>query len=178
MGKRSDFERIGKDFYRTFDPRAVTPLLPHLPPRTRFIEPCAGAGDLIRQLEAFGHRCTAAFDIDPRKEGIVRRDALSDPWPSNVPFATHIITNPPWSRPALHAMIESFSEILPTWLLFDADWQHTKQSAPYWPRVRKVVSVGRVRWIDGSAHDGKDNCAWYLFDRPSPIPAEAYGRVA
>ena len=30
-------------------------------------------------------------------------------------------------------------------------------------RCRKVVSVGRLKWIPGSKHTGKDNCAWYLF---------------
>ncbi len=52
MAKRSDgdFERIPNDLYRTWDPRAVRALLPHLAPRTRFVEPCAGAGDLIDQL--------------------------------------------------------------------------------------------------------------------------------
>jgi hypothetical protein len=40
------------------------------------------------------------------------------------------ITNPPWDRKILHRLIERFSAVGPTWLLFDADWMHTKQSAP------------------------------------------------
>jgi hypothetical protein len=57
---------------------------------------------------------------------------------------------------------------VPTWLLIDADWVHTKQAIPYLPRLKTIVSVGRVRWIPGSPYDGKDNCAWHLFDRPQP----------
>jgi len=50
-------------------------------------------------------------------------------------------------------------------LLFYADWMHTKQSIPYMPYCHKIVSVGRVKWIPGSKSVGKDNCAWYLFDK-------------
>ena len=53
----------------------------------------------------------------------------------------------------------------PTWLLFDADWMHTKQSAPLMPYCRAIVSVGRLKWIPDSAMTGKDNAAWYLFDQ-------------
>lgn len=78
MGKRSDFARRRNDLYRTFDPRAVAALLPHLGPFVWFYEPCAGDGVLVDQLEA----------------------------------------------------------------------------------------VGRLRWIEGTTMDGKDDCAWYLFDQP------------
>ena len=46
MGKRSDFDRIPRDYYPT-PKAAVGPLLPHLLPATLFIEPCAGEGHLI-----------------------------------------------------------------------------------------------------------------------------------
>ena len=42
----------------------------------------------------------------------------------------------------------------------------------------RIVSVGRVKWIAGSKFTGKDNAAWYLFDRPKNVPAEFYGRAA
>ena len=72
-------------------------------------------------------------------------------------------------------MILHFSAMRPTWLLFDADWVHTRQAAPYLPHLRKIVSIGRVRWIEGSKHAGKDNCAWYLFDQSFAGPAESSG---
>lgn len=75
------------------------------------------------------------------------------------------ITNPPWTRSLLHPLIVHLSNQAPTWLLFDADWMHTKQAAPYLDRLVRIVSVGRLKWIPDSKMDGKDNCAWYLFNR-------------
>jgi hypothetical protein len=41
----------------------------------------------------------------------------------------------------------------------------------------RVVSVGRVKWIEGSKSVGKDNCAWYLFDANVDTPTQFYGRI-
>lgn len=161
MGRRSAFERIGKDFYRTFDPRAVAPLLPHLSPGTRYVEPCCGSGDLIAQLDAAGHRCVEASDIDPSYPLARVRDVLEVEGCRGDVF----ITNPPWSRAILHSLIAHLSAMAPTWLLFDAAWMHTRQAAPFEPFCHAVISVGRVRWIPGTKDDGKDDAAWYLFDR-------------
>jgi len=160
MGKRSDFKRVERDFYPT-PMEAVLPLLPHLKPTTLFVEPCAGNGALMEHLEEHGHLCTDAFDIEPQRDGIRQVDALSD-W--NHAIGNVIITNPPWDRKILHPMIENFRLKMPTWLLFDADWMHTRQSAPFMPYCKKIVSVGRVKWIPDSKMTGKDNCAWYYFD--------------
>jgi hypothetical protein len=173
MGKRSSFERIERDFYPT--PReAVLPLLPHLAPGTRFVEPCAGNGALVDVLTAAGHVCARAWDIEPQRDDIDRLNALE----RLVGNIDCFITNPPWDRRTLHPMITHFSDQHPTWLLFDADWQHTRQSVPFLPRLRRIVSVGRVKWIPDSKMTGKDNCAWHLFDKPSTAAAEFYGRLA
>jgi hypothetical protein len=87
------------------------------------------------------------------------------------------ITNPPWDRKILHPLIDNFLGICPTWLLFDADWMHTKQSATFMTYCKTVVSVGRVKWIEGSKSQGKDNCAWYLFDYSSEEQTRFYGRM-
>lgn len=176
MGKRSSFQRIERDYYRTWDPRAVPPLLPHLEPGTRFIEPCAGDGTLLDQLTAAGHVCVDAWDIEPQRADILKVDALGlkiqgDERPK-------FITNPPWRRDFLHPLIAHLSDQAPTWLLFDADWKYTRQAIPFKSRLRRIVAVGRLKWIEGSPHDAKDNCAWYLFDRPDDVPAEFYGRAA
>ena len=155
MGKRSDFERVEKDLYRTIDKRAVEALEPHLVCQT-FAEPCVGEGDLKRDLESWGYECTWESDLS------TGRDALS--LTGYEMSAECIITNPPWSRPILHKMIEHFVEIARcSWLLFDADWAHTKQSAPYMKWCSDIVSVGRLIWIPGTTTSGKDNCAWYRF---------------
>ena len=169
MGKRSDFERRPMDFYATPE-AAVLPLLPYLPRQTRFCEPCAGGGDLIRHLEKHGHQCITAFDADHTKTTYPTIDATFMT-ASNLAGADYIITNPPWSRPILHPMIWRFSNLAPTWLLFDADWMFTKQSNPFMDYCRMIVAVGRVKWIEGSKNTGKDNCAWYLFGpNPKPMP--------
>ena len=176
MGKRSDFERVPRDFYPT--PReAALPLLRHLSPGTAFCEPCAGDGALIDALTSAGHVRIQAWDIEPRRADIATMDALTwDPETWVGEPINYFITNPPWDRKILHPLIVKLSDQAPTWLLFDADWMHTKQSIPFLLRLRRIVSVGRVKWIPESKMTGKDNCAWHLFDKPSSEPAEFYGR--
>lgn len=160
MGKRSNFERIERDFYPT-PYEAVVPLMSHINKQFRFSEPCAGDGSLIKHLECFGMMKYWASDIKPMANGIVEADALLVTNP--LSRADCIITNPPWDRKILHPMIEHFRTKTSTWLLFDADWMHTKQSAPYMQFCKKIVSIGRVKWIPDSKMTGKDNCCWYNF---------------
>lgn len=163
MGKRSNFKRKKKDFYQT-PPEPVLPLLKFLDRKT-FAEPCAGAGALANVLIDNGFTCTYACDIEPKHPGILQRDVLTEKFYIPHPI-DQIITNPPWSRDLLHPMIDKFSLIAPTWLLFDADWMHTKQALPYLKdNCRKIISVGRVKWFSFSKFVGKDNASWYLFDR-------------
>jgi hypothetical protein len=179
MGKRSTFPSIGKDKYRTWDKRAGPPLAQYLPWNCMFWEPCAARGDLVAMIESYGPTCVVASDKYPEHERVFRLDALTvtkDDFAATG--ATHIITNPPWTRSIMHPMIELFSGLAPTWLLFDADWVHTKQATPYLPWLRKIVSVGRLKWIPGSEHTGKDNCAWHLFDQRHSGPTEFLGRVS
>ena len=142
--------------------------MPHLDEQTWFDEPCAGDGSLVTHLTRHGHVCDYAGDIAPRADWITKRDALKLPkalWEGAECF----ITNPPWDRKILHPLIICLSDLAPTWLLFDADWMHTKQSAPFMNRCKRIVSVGRIKWIPDSKMTGKDNCAWYLFDCNAPV---------
>lgn len=154
MGKRSDFARRPMDSYQTIDARAVAPLLPFLRGVKRYAEPCAGEGHLCDHLASAGFVCTYRSDIDGGT------DAFSL---NRFGDVDAIITNPPWTREILHPMILHFQKIAPTWLLFDADWAHTKQAAPYLPQCSHIVSVGRLIWMPGTKQTGKDNCAWYRF---------------
>lgn len=173
MGKRSSFERRERDFYPT-PAEAVTPLLAHLRPGTVFAESCAGDGALMDHLTAAGHVCAWASDIEPRRPDIHENDATT----CGIGGAECFITNSPWARQILHEIIVNLSDQAPTWLLLDADWIHTRQAAPYLPRLRKIVAVGRVKWIPGSKFTGKDNCAWHLFDKPNVTAPLFYGRAA
>ena len=184
MGKRSRFDRVDKDLYRTIDTRAVDALLPFLKPRTRFAEPCIGYFDLARQLIHKGHSLYWGSDIQrlaPQIDvyGATCKvtyevcDALTLTTP--LQMADCIITNPPWSRNRdgtgiLHDMIRHFTKNSKfAWLLFDSDWAFTRQSAPFMHLCTDIVPIGRLKWIEGSDHDGKDNCSWYRFcSRPHP----------
>jgi hypothetical protein len=179
MGKRSDFEKLPRSRYIT-PLSALLPLLPHLPDNTRFLEPCAAGFQLAEKLEEVGHECVDAWDIEPDHCRVEERNALI-PLPVNLGAIDMIITNPPWDRDLLHPMIANFATRRPTWLLFDSDWVYTTQEAmakkhslpstlDLWPLLREVVPIGRVKWIEGSPHAGKDNCAWYLFGPGSAPP--------
>lgn len=155
MGKRSDFVRRPMDDYPTKDPKAIPPLLPLLGDVRTFAEPCCGDMDLVYMLESAGLDCVYSGDIKTGQDALMCSD-FGD--------CDAIITNPPWTREILHEMIVHFSGIAPTWLLFDADWAHTRQSAAYMDACSHIVTVGRLKWIPGSKFTGKDNCAWYRFD--------------
>jgi hypothetical protein len=154
MGKRSDFERREADFYPT--PRAaVVPLIPYLRGIVRFAEPCAGDGALARHLEGFGLHCIYAGDIRTGQDAFTL---------DHYGAADAIITNPPYTRAVMHRLIEHFQQIALTWLLLDLDWASTQQAVPFMASCSDIVAIGRVKWIEGSKHTGKDNHAWFRFD--------------
>ncbi|HEY0120621.1 MAG TPA: hypothetical protein VGC14_02475 [Rhizobium sp.] len=155
MGKRSTFERRKNDAYQTPAP-AVQPLIPFLRGIHTFAEPCAGEGKLISALEGHGLRCTFSNDIERGFDAIIDLQFVESRFDA-------IITNPPWTRELLHQMIVTFQSIAPTWLLFDADWVHTRQAVPFIDQCSHIVSVGRVKWIEDSKFTGKDNAAWHRF---------------
>ena len=167
MGKRSAFERIPRDLYDT-PFQAVVPLLGVLKYRSRFIEPCFGEGALARSLIACSHRLVEAHDLPTDA-----RAYSYSPAPGVI-----FITNPPyWGQPAdLHPLIENLSDQAPTWLLMPSDWLFNRSSGPLTIRLRRIVAVGRVRWIPGSASVGMENAAWLLFDRPAKRTGFFVGR--
>lgn len=178
MGRRANtkFPPMKGDAYQT-PFRPVPFLIPHLKNVRSFAEPCIGEGKLVRHLSRFGLRCTFAGDIQ------FGQDALTCP---NLPLVKYdaIITNPPWTRSVLHPMIERFASIAPTWLLFDADWAYNSEISQYIDQCSHIVAVGRIKWIDGSEHTGKDNAAWYRFHDqhsggprfiPRPVETDRFG---
>jgi hypothetical protein len=147
MGKRSAFERIAGDFYPT---PAVPPLIPHLRRVRTFAEPCAGDGALIQHLASFRLRCVYQGDISTGQDALAL-DSYGD--------ADAIITNPPYARPLMHAMI-ALQEITPTWLLLEMDWAATE---PFLTSCSDIVVVGRLPLFEGTKHTGKANFAWFRF---------------
>jgi len=171
MGKRSDFKRRKNDMYDT-PYKAVLPLLPFLSQGITYLEPCAGKGDLIEHLYSHKIYCEYASDIEPRAKNIAEHDFTM--FKNSSWYDTLVITNPPWTRQILHPFIEIFRKGAGCWLLFDADWMHTKQAIPYLKYCEKIVAVGRVKWIPDSPHVGKDNACWYFFG-PNECETIFYG---
>lgn len=162
MGKHSNFERKPRDYYPTpID--AVKPLISHLPEKFHFAEPCAGDGRLVEHIKKLTDNKaipTLLSDIEPQKNNILKEDVFDVKIPETTDF---IITNPPWKRTLLHPLIEHLRVQKPTWLLFDANWMFTKQARDYLPYCEKIVTIGRVKWIEDSKMTGKDDSCWYLF---------------
>jgi hypothetical protein len=154
MGKRSNFERREADFYPT-PVAAVGPLIRYLRGIRTFAEPCAGDGHLVRYLEAAGLRCVYRGDIRDGQDALAV-DAYGE--------AQMIVTNPPYTRELIHRLIAHFQRIAPTWLLLESDWALTRQAAPFMASCSDILAIGRLKWIEGSKHTGKENSAWYRFD--------------
>ena len=169
MGKRSAFPREPRDFYPT-PAAAVPPLLRHLRRRAAFIEPCCGDGALVRHLEPAGLRCSWASDIAPQgafasttpPQGVGAARCALTLTDAELP-ADVIVTNPPWRWAVLEPLLDHLSSLRPTWALLDADLAHTVQARALMRRCRRIASVGRLKWVEGSAHQGKHNAAWFLF---------------
>lgn len=187
MGKRSDLPRRDKDKYYT-PIEAVKPLIPHLPEYANFCEPCCGDGRLIRHIEGLtsgGIACLYASDIAPDDSSVqvnpetfiplITQDALTLE-EASLQHCGLICTNPPYTWGVLQRLLDRLPSLKPTWLLLPADLMHNKRMAPYMKVCKKVVSVGRVKWIEGTKASSTDNFAWYLFDNNHTGPTVFVGR--
>lgn len=174
MAKRSEFERIERDYYRTFDPKAGEALASFLLPNISAIEPFAGAGDLVNQTPWINW--LAKTDIEPQADEIGQKDAFSYN-EKDLESVDLIITNPPWSRPILHKTIEHFAVLKPTWLLIDANYIFTKQASVYIREyLTDIITIGRVKWIPNTKMSGKDDCIWARFYHDKKEPTRFFGR--
>ena len=138
MGKRSDFTRMKNDSYDT-----PTECVSHLvrmmalieghkypgEPR-RFVEPCAGRGALVDELESrYGWVCTDKFDIEPRAPGVKKADFTKVTLKRLAPASALVVTNPPWTRLLLHALVDRLIEAeAEAYLLVDGNWLFTMQA--------------------------------------------------
>ena len=163
--------RRENDFYPT-PKKAVEPVLRHLLEYGNFCEPCAGDGALIRHLEDLtdgGMWCSKAYDIDPQAKvatfnvPIEQRNALNL-GPQDVLLCDLIITNPPYQWDMLKPLLEHLPSLKPTWLLLPFSYACNKRMAPYMKVCKKLVPIGRVKWIEDSKQSSTDDFGWYLFD--------------
>lgn len=178
MGKRSEFERNDRDYYPT-PAKAVLPLI-GIVDGAKFIEPCAGDGRLIEHIEHYvdGARCVYASDIEPQPYEtsihIEEFNLFQADWNriADRVEADMFITNPPWindtkSGNLLFSIINVLSSVRPTWLLLNGNFAFNKRSAPYMRACSDIVPIGRLKWIEDSPHSGKEDCAWFRFDKTS-----------
>ena len=122
-----------------------------------FAEPCCGNGALVHHLELHG----LTLRLCRRHLRLVRT-----PWRSSSTAMPETRSSPTHRtiRPLMHALIEHFTRSLPAWLLLEMDWASTQQAGPFMPSCTDIVSIGRLRWIEGTTMSGKQNFAWYRFD--------------
>lgn len=176
MGRRSDFKKIEKDRYFTWDPRAYAQV-EHIFRRIgSYVEPCAGGGDMMQKLTELGLDCLMASDIEPTKpkhQGLRRIRAKDYVEPEVWEAATAadcIITNPPWTREHLHPFISwCVATGTPAWLLIDSNWAMTKQARPYLKHCSHIIPTARLKWIEDTTDSAKDDTAWYRF-QTEPCP--------
>jgi hypothetical protein len=130
---------------------------------TRFVEPCAGGGELVGHLEREGHICVGAYDLP-----VDARTARYTVVPDAV-----FITNIPWRKAfEPNKIIVNLSDQRPSWVLLYSDLLFTQHAAPLLSRLRAVVVIGRVKWIpDSKFTGGMENSCWCLFDKPDPAGA-------
>ena len=176
MGKRSSYELKPRDKYYT-PLEAVKPLIPHLEQGATYAEPCAGNAALIRHLETLcpSWVCLLSTDIEPEEIGVLQWDA-NDLTEDMLVNCQYLVTNPPFTYSVLSPLMDLWIELRPTILLLPADFAHNKRFSKYLDVCEKIVSVGRVRWIEGTKMSSVENFAWYFFDKMKTEETKFYGR--
>jgi len=171
------YEPRPRDFWPTPE-KAVLPLLGHLPKGFTFCEPCAGNGALIDHLEKhFEATCFAPLDIEPQQHWITRGDAINLN-EETVEYCDCIITNPPFTWKVLKPLLDVWIPLKETILLLPADFIHNQRFAPYLEKCVKIISVGRVKWIEDSKTSGVENYIWafFNFNKDPLYQTEFFGR--
>lgn len=172
MTKRNEgaHEPKPRGFYPT-PLKAFEPLAPYLPPGCQVIEPCAGNGALCDHMFKIGCEIVAATDIQPEHPNVAKMDVFQYDL-ANTPRIDYFVTNPPWPElrrnglPTL-PIINHLRQIAPTWMLLPSDFMFNVYAAELMGNCGGIIAVGRVKWIPGSANEGFDNAAWYLFGKDS-----------
>lgn len=160
MGKRSDFDKVPRDFYPTVDPFAVVPLIPYIR-GLRYAEPCYGNGDLEDLLYDVAF-CAWRSDVRETVGCSKVIDAL-ELTSQDLRGASIIITNPPFTKSILLPLIDHLTSLKPCWLLLPADIMHNGYFTEYMQKCLYVVSIGRLRWFRDSKSKSKDNFCWYYW---------------
>ena len=178
MGKRSNFERVERDYYRTWDKRAGNALRPFVySSRSKnVLEPFAGAGDLPENIGLSALHWTLS-DIEPQSGHVEKIDAFSLTKDDCQQFDM-LVTNSPWRRDIFHRAVEHFTPMIDEcWWLIDAPWLFTGQAAKILDKyVTDIVTIGRMKWIPDSKMQAKDDCIWLRTCRDKSDAIKFYGK--
>lgn len=156
-----------------------------IPPDTRYVEPCAGYGHLIKGIR--DHRkdlqCMWAADIVARQDYIVERDALTlrEEDFDGVDMA---ITNPPYTWSILSQLIQHLANLVPCWMLLRADFLMTKRAQNLHHLMVGFKPTPKMKWVPGSQHQSAHHNVWCFFDAkrekrtpPFLIPRDYRGEI-
>jgi hypothetical protein len=161
MSKRTNFDKIPKDFYPTFDKSALVPAFVNDISEKTYAEPCCGEGDLVNLLSRIAV-CKWQSDLENRGYGVVK-DAMEVSI-SDIADVDMIITNPPYTKSIVLPMIDHFTALKPTWLLLPADWMHNIYFKPYLGKCSKIISIGRMSWMRNTKMKSTENYCWYFWE--------------
>lgn len=175
MGKRTDFEKHGRDYYFTpLDP--IKALVPYLLGQT-YAEPCVGGGDLVYGINYFTFRltnkprCLFASDLEPDFEKLLIKAPYLQVYqleaaallPAHLVGIDLIVTNPPFSWSVLSGLLPIWINIKPTWLLLPSDMANNVRFSQFMSYCSDIIPVGRVSWME-NGQSGMENYSWYMFD--------------
>ena len=171
MTKRdfAKYKRHKRDFYAT-PVEPILKLIPYLSGNS-FAEPMCGDGAIVRVLESKGYEAAFLADLEPQGEmaGRARKMDVRATTLNDYVHCSEIVSNPPWPHrgkkgdPTVE-IIKHLTDVQPrpVWLLLSADFMHNKYFNELAPHCHKMISVGRVSWMQ-NGDVGYDNAAWYAF---------------
>ena len=192
MGKYSDAERNESDFYPTpmkavgplipyldgierfCEPFVGNGVLVNHLSKLKPDLKCTWAFDIEPQLEPLTVTATSEFLVSEQRDfdDMTNEDFASGMIQRGVEA---VITNPPWlNTPNSGYQLTRFINKLcfggfPVILLLNANilnnkgfWQNRSKGRSMGDLCYKILPVGRMKWIEGSAHTGKEDCAWFF----------------
>ena len=179
MSKYSDFPRHNHDLYPTPLPPVLSLRKAMGDVKFKYWEPCCAEGLLVKHIDHLFPKATCAAQSDLETSVGGTRDLFSITHEEADELdINYFITNPPWmNKPSsgyqLFRLINHLASIRPTILLLNANicWNKgswTNKLAPM-PFCQWIKPTARIKWIPESAFAGKEDCAWFCFNKTGPL---------
>ena len=104
--KKDDANRRQNDFYPT-PPLATFVLGKYCKPPKNIVEPCAGRGNISKQLQRMGHSVTS-YDLNSYDNCLTEVHTPYDAMELQPQFADGVVTNPPYHKDLPRKLAEKF----------------------------------------------------------------------